>query len=201
MCAAPPSLPSEANTELALSVERAYREAIVLDRLSALWSVILAKCFLAQWAINQFSIPISGLRYIWVLTLCMAVIASVMYVRAHQAKIDFLPTQLRVGSAILVALLVSIGFILFGHFALNLFSTITASALICILFGGWSLARAALRNASPPLVGALLWWILAGYAFKSSDEFALLWLGLGLFFAQALPSFALARRTEKSLRV
>ena len=70
-----------------------------------------------------------------------------------------------------------------------------------MMFGTWSLARAALRNAYPPLVGALIWWTLAGYALLSKDNYALLWIGLGMFFAQALPSFALARRTEKSLRV
>ena len=42
------SLPPVQETELALSVERAYREALVTDRLGAIWSLILAKCFLAQ---------------------------------------------------------------------------------------------------------------------------------------------------------
>ena len=94
------SLPASADTELALSVERAYREVIVIDRLGAIWSVILAKCLLAQWAINEFSIPVSGLRYIWLLTLSMAVVATGLYLRAHQSKINFLPNQLRVGTAI-----------------------------------------------------------------------------------------------------
>ena len=201
MSSAPTSLPSGPNTELALSVERAYREVIVLDRLGAIWSVIFAKCLLAQWAIDEFSIPISGLRYIWLLTLTMAVIATGLYLRAHQSKINFLPNQLRVGTAVFVGIVVSLGFILYAHFALKLFSAITASALCCILFGAWSLARAALRNAYPPLVGALIWWVLAGYALISKDNYALLWLGTGMFFAQALPSFAMARQTEKSLRV
>ena len=201
MSSAPTSLPSGPNTELALSVERAYREVIVLDRLGAIWSVIFAKCLLAQWAIDEFSIPISGLRYIWLLTLTMAVIATGLYLRAHQSKINFLPNQLRVGTAVFVGIVVSLGFILYAHFALKLFSAITASALCCILFGAWSLARAALRNAYPPLVGALIWWVLAGYALISKDNYALLWLGTGMFFAQALPSFAMVRQTEKSLRV
>jgi hypothetical protein len=98
-------------------------------------------------------------------------------------------------------MLVSLGFILYAHFALNLFSTITTAALSCMLFGAWSLARAALRNTYPPLIGALIWWIIAGYALLSKDNYALLWLGLGMIFAQALPSFALARQTEKALRV
>jgi len=42
------SLPPGQDTELALSVERAYREALVTDRLGAIWSLILAKCLLAQ---------------------------------------------------------------------------------------------------------------------------------------------------------
>ena len=195
------SLPSGADTELALSVERAYREVIALDRLSAIWSVILAKCLLAQWAINEFSIPISGLRYIWLLTLSMAVVATGLYLRAHQSKINFLPNQRRVGTAIFVGILVSLGFILYAHFALKLFSAITTAALTCMMFGMWSLTRAALRNAYPPMVGALIWWTLAGYALISKDNYALLWIGLGMFFAQALPSFALARRTEQSFRV
>ena len=201
MSSTPTSLPSGPNTELALSVERAYREVIVLDRLSAIWSVIFAKCLLAQWAINEYSIPISGLRYIWILTLSMAIVATALYIRAHRTQIDFLPNQLRVGTAIFVGVLVSLGFILYAHFALKLFSVITAAALICTIFGAWSLARAALRNAYPPLVGALIWWILAGYALVSKDSYALLWIGIGMLFAQALPSFALARRTEKTLRV
>lgn len=201
MSSTPTSLPSGADTELALSVERAYREVIVLDRLSAIWSVILAKCLLAQWAIHQFSIPISGLRFIWLLTLSMAIVATALYLRAHQNKINFLPNQLRVGTAVFVGMLVSLGFILYAHFALNLFSTITTAALSCMLFGAWSLARAALRNTYPPLIGALIWWIIAGYALLSKDNYALLWLGLGMIFAQALPSFAMARQTEKALRV
>ena len=201
MSSTPTSLPSGANTELALSVERAYREVIVLDRLSAIWAIIFSKCLLAQWAIDEFSIPISGLRYIWLLTLGMAVIATTLYIRAHRSQIDFLPNQLRVGTAVFAGVLVSLGFILYAHFALKLFSLITTAALVCTILGAWSLVRAALRDAYPPLVGALIWWILAGYAFVSKDNYSLLWIGLGMFFAQSLPSFALARRTAKRLRV
>ena len=84
MAPLPSSLPASSDTELSLSVERASREVVVVDRLGALWSLILAKCFLAQWAIDKFVMPISGLRYIWSLTLTMAVIATVLYLRAHR---------------------------------------------------------------------------------------------------------------------
>jgi hypothetical protein len=191
------SLPPAQDTELSLSVERAYRESLVTDRLGALWSLIMAKCFLAQWAILRFSIPVSGPRYIWTLTLVMAVVASLYYLNAHRVRLYLLPTHFRVNAAVLAGLLVALGFVAYAYFALGLLSAPLASALAAVLLGSWSLARAALRRAWPPLFGAFLWWGLAATALRSPADQALLWLGLGLLCAQALPGFAVAARAAR----
>jgi len=186
------SLPPAQDTELSLSVERAYRESLVTDRLGAIWSLILAKCFLAQWAILQFTIPISGPRYIWTPTLIMGIFVSAYYLHAHRVKLYLLPTHFRVNLAVLVGLIVTLGFVGYAYFALGLLSAPLATALAAVLLGSWSLARAALRRAWPPLFGAFLWWGLAATALRSPPDQALLWLGLGLLCAQALPGFAVA---------
>ena len=200
---APPSssLPAGPATELSLAVERAYHEVVVIDRLGALWALILAKCFLAQWAIDKFVMPISGLRYIWSLTLAMAVVATLLYLRAHRAQFALFPHQFRVSTAILGGLLVAQGFLLYAHFALGHLSAAVTAGLAASLFGAWSLARASLKRAPEPLVGALLWWGLAATALAGADGDALLWVGLGFLVAQALPGFALARRLERAARV
>ncbi len=197
----PTSLPSESHTELAMSVERAYREAVVVDRLGALWSVILAKCLLAQWAIDYYAIPISGLRYIWTLTLTMAVVASGLYLQAHRAKLILFPNQFRVGSAVFIGLTINLGFILYAHFALAAVPLNICYAIIAASMGGWSLVRATLRRAPEPLMAALLWWLVAGWMLRVDPTLSLLWLGLGFLFAQALPNFAMVSRTQKALRV
>ena len=197
----PTSLPSESHTELALSVERAYREAVVVDRLGALWSVIIAKCLLAQWAIDYYAIPISGLRFIWTLTLTMAVIATVLYLQAHRSEISFFPNQFRVGSAVFVGVMINAGFIFYAHFALAAVTSVAAYAMVAALMGGWSLVRATLRRAPEPLMAALLWWLVAGLILRAAPEFSMLWLGLGCLVAQALPIFAMVMRTQKALRV
>lgn len=194
------TLPSKSGTELALSVERAYREAVILDRLGALWSLILAKCFLAQWAINQYQIPISGMRYIWSLTLTMALLATVMYLRAHHLSLRLFPNQFRVGAAILAGLIISAGFIFYAHYALNLVSFALAMSVVATLMGAWSLARASLRFAYEPLLGTILWWCLASLILHGSDNDAMAWMGVGLLMAQSLPGFALARRTERRMK-
>lgn len=191
------SLPPGQDTELALSVERAYREALVTDRLGAIWSLILAKCFLAQWAITQYSIPVSGAFYVWTLTLVMGTVASLYYLHAHRVKLYLLPTHFRVNAAVLGGLLVSLGFVAYARFALGAIEAPVAAALGAALLGSWSLARAALRRAWPPLVGALLWWGLAATALRAPANEAMLWLGLGMLGAQALPGFAVAAREAR----
>jgi hypothetical protein len=191
------SLPPAQDTELSLSVERAYRESLVTDRLGAIWSLILAKCFLAQWAILRFEIPISGPRYIWTLTLIMGIVASAYYLHAHRVRLYLLPTHFRVNAAVLAGLVVALGFIAYAYFARGLLSAPLATALAAVLLGSWSLARAALRRAWPPLFGAVLWWGLAATALRSPPDQALLWLGLGLLCAQALPGFAVAVQASR----
>ncbi len=191
------SLPPAHDTELSLSVERAYRESLVTDRLGALWSLILAKCFLAQWAIGAFAIPVSGPLYVWTLTLIMGAVASLYYLHAHRVGLSLLPTHFRVNAAVLAGLLVALGFVAYAYFALRLLPAPLAAALAAVLLGSWSLARAALRRAWPPLAGAFLWWGVAGTALRAPAEQALLWLGLGLLCAQALPGFAVAARAAR----
>ena len=191
------SLPPAQDTELSLSVERAYRESLVTDRLGAIWSLILAKCFLAQWAILRFEIPISGPRYIWTLTLIMGIVASAYYLHAHRVRLYLLPTHFRVNAAVLVGLVVALGFVAYAYFARGLLSAPVATALAAVLLGSWSLARAALRRAWPPLFGAFLWWGLAATALRAPPSEALLWLGLGLLCAQALPGFAVAAQASR----
>ena len=191
------SLPPAQDTELSLSVERAYRESLVTDRLGAIWSLILAKCCLAQWAILRFAIPISGLFYVWTLTFAMAAVASAYYLHAHRVRLYLLPTHFRVNAAVLAGLVVALGFVAYAYFALGLLSAPLASSLAAVLLGGWSLARAALRRAWPPLFGAFLWWGLAATALRAPAGQALLWLGLGMLCAQALPGFVVAAGTSR----
>ncbi len=189
------SLPSTHDAELSLSVERAYREALVTDRLGTIWSLIAAKCFLAQWAIDQYAIPVRGLFFVWTLTLVMAVMASLYYLHAHRVKLYLLPTHFRVNTALLAGLVVALSFITYAHFALGLLAAPMAAALACVLLGSWSLARAALRRCWEPVLGALLWWGFAGTALRAPADQSMLWLGCGFLFGQALPGLSVASRT------
>ena len=149
------SLPPVQETELALSVERAYREALVTDRLGAIWSLILAKCLLAQWAITQYSIPVSGAFYVWTLTLVMGTVASLYYLHAHRVKLYLLPTHFRVNAAVLAGLVVSLGFVAYARFALGAIEAPVAAALGAALLGNDIGAVQGIVEAAPACVGRI----------------------------------------------
>ncbi|MEY2751018.1 MAG: hypothetical protein RLZZ550_989 [Verrucomicrobiota bacterium] len=197
----PTSLPPANNAELALSVERAYREGEVLDRLEALWALILAKCFVLQWAIDAYALPVRGLVYVWLLTLAMAAAATGLYLRAHRLRLGLLPWRGRVTTALLVGLLVGLGALAYAHGARGLLPAGAAAALACVLLGNAALVRAALVGGPEPLAGALVWWAAGAQAFRDDEGRALLWVGLGFLAAQALPGFARLARRRREQRV
>ncbi|TSA33173.1 MAG: hypothetical protein D4R66_04995 [Opitutales bacterium] len=174
---------------------------MVIDRLGALWALILAKCFLAQWAIGRFAIPVNGLIYIWTLTLTMALLATAYYLHAHRIAFRFFPTQVRVGSAGLLGLVVALGFVAYVHLGLNLITLAAAVGLSAALLGSWSILQVALRRAGEPLMGALVWWGVALMALHGRDADGLLWIGAGFLFAQAFPGFVLCLRMAREKRV
>ncbi|GBL42522.1 hypothetical protein LBMAG55_15280 [Verrucomicrobiota bacterium] len=195
------SLPPEENAELTLSVERAFREAAVLERLEAIWAVILAKCFLLQWAIEAFQIPIRGLVYVWLLTFAMATMASALYLRANRMSLRVVPWQSRVSSALLAGLLLGLGSLAYAHGARGWLPAGAAAGLACGLLGNWALVRGVLSGASEQYVGAVAWWVFGWQAAQDHDGRALLWVGLGFLGAQALPGFVRLARRRREQRV
>jgi len=192
----PPSLPlpARADAELALAVERAHRESLVLDRLAALWALLLAKCCLLQAAIERWRIPVDGWLYVWTCSLALAAFASVLYLRAHRADLRVIPHNTRVATALLAGLCILLLGAAHASLALGLAAPAALGASALGLAGLHALVHAALRRRPEPLVGALLAWGAAWSCLHAADLAAVLaWCGGGLLLGSALPGFALVR--------
>lgn len=191
------TLPAGADAELALSLERAHRETRVLDRLVAVWSLLLAKCCLLQAAILHWSIPIRGLLYIWALSVALGLLASFHYLRAHQAELTIIPVNLRAATGLLLGLAITLLGAVHATFALGLASPAALAALACALGAVHAMVQGALRRRAEPLIGSLAWWASAWLALGQPDELALACVGAGLLFGQALPGFVLTRDADR----
>jgi hypothetical protein len=191
------ALPSPVDAELALSLERAHRETRVLDLLVGVWALLLAKCCLLQAAILYWSIPISGLFYIWALSLSLGVFATFHYLRAYRTELKIIPTNRRTGSALLFGIFLTLTGSAHAVFALELATPSALAALACSLGGIHACVQGAMRRRPEPLLGALIWWIAAWQCLRQPVDFALVCVGLALIFGQALPAFALVRAANR----
>lgn len=190
-------LPAGADAELALSLERAHRETRVLDRLVAVWSLLLAKCCLLQAAILHWSIPIGGLVYIWSLSVALGLLATFHYLRAHQADLAIIPVNVRAATSLLLGLAVTFLGGAHATFGLGLASPAALAALTCALGAVHAMVQGALRRRAEPLVGSLAWWAAAWQALRQPDDLALACVGAGLLLGQALPGFVLTRDADR----
>lgn len=190
----PSALPSRADGELALALERAHRETLVLDRLHALWALLLAKCCLLQAAIERWRVPIDGWLYVWACSLALAAFASVLYLRAHRADLGRIPANTRVAAALLAGLAILGLGAAHASLGLGLLGPAALGAALLGLAGLHGLVHAALRRRPEPLVGALAAWGSAWSCLHATDLAATLaWCGAGLLLGSSLPAFALAR--------
>lgn len=190
-------LPPGADAELALSLERAHRETQVLDRLTAVWSLLLAKCCLLQSAILHWSIPIGGIAYVWTLSLALGAVASYHYLRAHEVELLLVPLNRRIGSTLLFGLILTFLGAAHATFALGMVSPQVLAALTCCLGAVHALSQAAMRRRSAPFLGSLAWWAFAWVALRQPDDLALAVVGLGFLFGHALPGFAMVREAVR----
>ncbi|MFZ9201584.1 MAG: hypothetical protein ACO23N_04050 [Opitutales bacterium] len=190
-------LPPGADAELALSLERAHHETQVLDRLTAVWSLLLAKCCLLQSAILHWSIPIGGLAYVWSLSLALGAFATYHYLRAHEVELLVVPVNRRLGSTLLLGLILTFLGAAHATFALDLVSPPVLAALTCCLGAIHALSRAAMRRRAAPFLGSLAWWTSAWLALRQPDDLALAVVGLGFLLGHALPGFALVREAVR----
>lgn len=189
----PAALPPLADAELSLALERSHRETRVLDRLVAVWALLLAKCCLLQAAILRWEIPVSGLLYVWVLSLSLGLLASYHYLRAHRAELAIVPANRRVTAGLTLGL----GLVLLGAahatFGLGLVTPPVLAALACALGAVQALVQGLLRRRIEPCLGAAAWWVAAWHALRQPTDLALACVGLGFLLGQSLPGFVLAR--------
>jgi len=188
------TLPEAADAELRLSLERAHREIAALDRLVGIWGLLLAKCCLAQAAIERWSLPLDGWIVVWSGSLALAALASLLHLRSHLGSFARVPAAFRVSTVLALALLVVALGAAHASASRGLVGPVALGALVSGLVGAHALVVAAIRHRGEPLLGALAAWAAAsaGLGAERPDQ-ALLWTGAAFLGGLALPFLALAR--------
>lgn len=64
-----------------------------INRLITLWGLLFTKCFLLEFLVRHYGVPINSLTYVWALSLVMASVATAVYINLQKQEFRLLFKQ------------------------------------------------------------------------------------------------------------
>lgn len=168
---------------MSTSLQQDQKNRIVL----LLWSALFIKCFSLEYLVIRYTIPINSTIYVWCLSLMMAGIASVTYLRLKINKPVKMPHHLSLHQCIWALAAISIITIsIIGH-ATNWLSDLGTLPLNAILIGLCYTLQGLLLKHLHYVISGFGWWIGAAALFRLSSPNDLLAFASYILLLSSLP--------------
>ncbi len=156
--------------------------------LLTLWALLIAKCFIFEYLVRIYQVPINSALYIWTLSISMATVASVVYLRLTQHERQRVSPSS--GTAVawwfcLAVILLS----LFAAFVLRVIAPANLPAIFAATIGFGHAAQSILRKDKFSRFGMLGWWLGAAILTGLPSPLPLLGFAFCLIALTAVPCF------------
>jgi hypothetical protein len=155
--------------------------------LSVLWALIFAKCFLLEYWVLVYAVPINSIIYVWSLSLFMATVASAIYVnlnRKEQGRLNLTsPTALIWSGCFALIALTAVGSLALDLLPFHRFPAIAAGILGCTYAGQYFN-----RREPSTLYSTAGWFLAAGLLLSVTWPLTLLYFSISLILFSALTS-------------
>lgn len=151
-----------------------------------LWGLLFAKCFIVEHYVQAHEVPVSSWLYVWALSISMATVATLAFLRVRAA--EQMPPQ--VPRSVLVTwvlcLAVSAVFLL-GAGLTPLVSLANTTVILAVILAFGFTLHGLHSKALLDWFSAVSWWLMAGLQSVIDSEHALLGFGIGLLAFVVMP--------------
>jgi len=175
-----------AQIELAMEHDRTHDS--IRGIATIFWGLILAKCFLAQWAVFAYNIPINALIFIWIPSLTFGALCTFIYASVVLKRITNRSLAGRFVRHIWGATLVLIAATTLLGAGLNLFDPMLLPGFFALIVGASFYIHSALNNRLLFKWTAVGWWTGSAWLFYNADENALGIFSLMILCFQVIPA-------------
>lgn len=151
-----------------------------------LWGLLFAKCFIVEHYVQAYDVPVTSWLYVWALSISMATIASVAFLRARAT--ERMPPQ--ISKTVLrawVLCLAAMACFLVGGWLIPLVSLASITVGFAIVLACGYTFQGLHSKAILDWVAAVGWWLMAALLPISAAGYSLLIFGLGLLGFVVLP--------------
>lgn len=190
-----------AQIELALENDRTHDS--IRGIATIFWGLILAKCFLAQWAVFRYDIPINTLFFVWIPSLTFGALCTFIYTGIVLKRVTRRRLAGRFVRHIWTATLALIAAISLLGTALNMFNPMLLPGFFALIVGASFYIHSALNNHLLFKWVAAGWWVGSAWLFYAPDENALAFFSLMILCLQVFPAvylYYLSNTTAKAVR-
>ncbi len=164
-----------------------------------LWGLLFMKCFILEYLVHYYTVPINSVIYVWSLSIFMATAATIVYL-GLQAK-EF-PSALAFppSTSIWCACLIGVLLIVAAGFIIESLPLLQIPALIGLVLGLGYCAQGLLDKHLPSIFSGFGWWLGAVILFWLNSLNILLLFALFILLFSVLPPLIgmLRRRHEIS---
>ena len=191
---------SPSNEELR-QVEIALEQGRIAPRfqgiLALFWGMIFAKLFILEYAMQVYEVPLNSTFYVWTLTLVMATVCTVAYVRLGRHRLKGKPVTGKMVRSIWMGVFTAILTATVAGMLLADFSPYLLPAIYALVLGVGFFSHSVLNGRTLFKALAAAWW-LAALLLSSRDEVVTFaWFSGFLVVFQVLPSAYLHFWPEK----
>jgi hypothetical protein len=180
--------PPQEVAELEAALEKSRQVPGFRTLLLFFWGLIVAKCLLAEWAVERYHSPINTFWFVWVPSFLISGVITIGYAYWLFRELPRMPLSGRLVSATWVGCATGFGVLALAAVSDDVFSVYLLPALAAVLLGVGCFIHSVLDRRRIFKILAIGWWLSALWLFANPDVNALGWMSLSLVLLQVLPA-------------
>lgn len=153
-----------------------------------LWGLLFTKCFVLEFLVHYYAVPINSMLYVWSLSIFMATIATIVYVKLRieesGLKNNF-PPHLAIWVSSLIGMLLMVA----ASFGFPNFSIMQIPSFLAVLLGLSYCAQGLMTKHLSDIFSAFGWWLGGAMLFRQTDLYGLLTFAFCIIIFTVLPAF------------
>ncbi len=183
--------------QLKLALEAERRVVSFRGYVYIFWGLIVAKCFLAEWAIRYYQMPVRS-YFVWAPTLFFGTVCTWVYAGVTLKKTRNRPLTGRFVAAIWGGCFMGAAMISVPGLGSGYLSLYQLPAFFAVIAGIGYFVHSVIDHRTIYKVSAYGWWLGSGYLFFEPDIHALAWFALLIILCQVIPATLLLLRSRAS---
>ncbi|MCH2156062.1 MAG: hypothetical protein MK080_08665 [Opitutales bacterium] len=157
--------------------------------LTVFWGMVFAKCFVLEYAVQLYAVPINSVIYVWTLSLTMATVVTFIHIRARNFNpLSLQATTPRLIKRVWIAVFISALIFAVASKTFGIFPSLLLPGLFSVMLGIGFFIQSSMIHKRIFAIAAIGWWAVAIPLLAGPYRVNLFWFGIAILALQVVPA-------------